>query len=750
MNKNLSKCTGCAACYNKCPVGAISMQENEEGFLYPIIDKEKCTNCGICKEVCPIENINYLETKHKYAYALAANDEIRKNSSSGGIFYLIANYILNNNGYVCGAAFSNDFQKVEHIIISKNEEIKKLQTSKYLQSKIGDSYKQIRELLEKECLVLFSGTPCQVEGLNKFLNKKYENLITIDILCHGVPSPKVWRYYLESIINNRKIKNINFRAKDKGWQSPLNLKIEYTNNEFFNDFSNINNYYKAFLSNLILRRSCSICEYTNLNRVSDITLGDFWGINKFNKKINDNKGLSLCLLNTEKGETIFDLIKKELKICCSVPIKYAIKGNPNLIRPSIENINRNLFFKNLNKNIFNEMDKYLIKKQKYDGIITNFWFTSINYGAVLTAYAIQQLFKEKNLDYRFLNYYKFNNYKKHKDTPAKPFIEKYLLKTHEIKSKKELQELNQYSDNFVVGSDQVFRYEYVKKDLDIYFLTYSDFSKRRIAFSASFGTNNFEADLENTYKIEKYLKRFNTITTREIDGINLCKNTFGINNVTQLLDPVFLVDKSKFLELINNSKKEFYKNKIACYILDQSEETRNQLNKIAEISGLEIVNIRDLKLSVEEFLTVIKFSRMLFTDSFHGVCFALLFHKNFRCYKNIQRGNSRFETLINIFGIDNNFVSKYSDMQIPSENEINWDKIEQIIKNEKEKMNIWFQKTFIEPISYSNEQIANEFDFINISKPKFNLKKFIFNKQKTKTRKIITILGIKFKFKRKS
>ncbi len=747
MNKNLEQCTGCASCYNKCPVNAITMEENKEGFLYPIIDEKKCINCGLCTQVCPIKNVNFKNKKQKYVYAIAASDEIRKNSSSGGIFSIIANNILENNGYVCGAAFSEDFTKVQHIIIDKKEDLYKLQTSKYLQSEINECYKKIEKLLKENHLVLFSGTPCQVEGLNKYLNKEYSNLLTIDILCHGVPSPKIWQEYLKHNFENKKIQYVNFRCKDNGWALSSNLKIEFSNNTIFKEHSDINKYYRAFLSNLILRKSCYKCEYTTTQRVSDITLGDFWGINKFDKKINDNKGLSICLLNTHKANIIFQKIKSEFKIYKKFPIKCAKKGNPILKQASKKHINRDTF---MNKMDIKLMDKYLDKTPKYDGIITNFWFTN-NYGAALTAYALQQLFKDKGFDYKILNYNPNKEKEEYKNCIITKFVDKYLSKTHKIKTKHELEELNKYTDNFVVGSDQVFRYKYTKNSLETYFYTYTDFSKRRVAFSASFGTNKFEADIENTYKIEKFLKRFHSITTRELDGINLCKNTFNINNVTQLLDPVFLTDKKHFLELINSQKENFYKNKIACYILDQSEEINAILNKISKETGLEIFNINKENVSVEEFLTAIKHSKFLITDSFHGTCFAILFHTPFKCYRNLNRGNSRFQTLIDIFNIKEFFTDNYSKINIQINNKINWEIFDNIIKNEKNKMDIWFNKTFLEPIKFSNEQFSNEFDFIKIinKKEKFKLKDFIFNKIKTETHREITILGIKLNFRRK-
>ena len=273
--ENKEKCSGCHACYSVCPTKAIEMVKDEKGFKYPVIDQPKCVNCHLCEKTCPIINKKIVDNEPKAYSCYNKNNEVRSKSSSGGIFTLIASKILEKNGVVFGASFNNKFM-VEHIYVEKEEELYKIRGSKYLQSIIGDSYKQAKKFLEEGRYVLFTGTPCQIEGLLSYLNKDYENLITQDIICHGVPSPKVWNKYLEyrEKEDGEIPLEINFRSKENGWKN-YNLKFRYNGHEYKNN-QNTDKYMQAFLKNVSLRESCYNCSFKKINRLSDITLADFW------------------------------------------------------------------------------------------------------------------------------------------------------------------------------------------------------------------------------------------------------------------------------------------------------------------------------------------------------------------------------------------------------------------------------------------------------------------------------------------
>ena len=274
-----NKCCGCHACYNKCPKNAIEMIEDEKGFKYPKINNEKCINCGLCDKVCPIINNPKIQNEPK-AYACINKDEkIRMQSTSGGIFTLLATVIINKGGVVFGASFNNDF-KVIHTYTETIEELEKFRGSKYLQSDINNSYKKAKDFLDNDRFVLFTGTPCQIEGFKSFLGKEYEKLYLQDIICHGVPSPKVWDEYKKYRENKAgaKLKGMSFRSKYGTTWGKYHVNMKFENDKNYDMFHNDDVYMKAFLNHLSLRESCTDCKFKKKNRLSDITLADFWGI----------------------------------------------------------------------------------------------------------------------------------------------------------------------------------------------------------------------------------------------------------------------------------------------------------------------------------------------------------------------------------------------------------------------------------------------------------------------------------------
>ncbi len=340
-------CTGCGCCESLCPVSAIKMKENKKGFLYPVINEKYCINCGICKKNCPnLGRINKENNELKIYAMKNSNEDIRESSSSGGFFYNYAKLILELSGTIYGASF-NSFNEVEHIRITELDNLKKLQGSKYVQSKINNSYIDVQKDLENDKFVLFSGTPCQVEGLKTFLSKKKtstEKLYTCDIICHGVPSPKIFNDYLTELEKqyNSKIKNINFRHKENNLTQ--NIKITFENGDtYLSNYYKNDKFYKLFLDNVILRDSCYECKYSSFNRVGDISLGDFWGIENSIQNFDDNKGVSLVLVNTQKGKDIFNKLKNDFDF---VETSKENCIQDNLVHPQSKSSNYEEFWNN--------------------------------------------------------------------------------------------------------------------------------------------------------------------------------------------------------------------------------------------------------------------------------------------------------------------------------------------------------------------------------------------------------------------
>ena len=323
-------CTGCAACMNICPTAAISMLPDERGFGHPTIDQNRCVDCQRCVQVCPQNERKAPETRGNIYAALAVDDKIRAESSSGGLFSLLAETVLRKGGVVFGAALQEDLH-VRHIMVADVTQLHRLRGSKYVQSEIGTCYAQAKEFLHMGKNVLFSGTPCQIAALKSFLGKEYDNLLTVDILCHGVPSPAVFRKFIDSKRKetDNKVVYVNFRKKDPGW-SAFSTEISYENGTTEID----NSFYYFFVGDYMLRRSCSECLYARSAREGDITLGDFWGYCESGPEHieNDDLGISFVSVNTPKGEEIFHALRGRIDFAPRT-IEEAVTGNRVLGHP---------------------------------------------------------------------------------------------------------------------------------------------------------------------------------------------------------------------------------------------------------------------------------------------------------------------------------------------------------------------------------------------------------------------------------
>lgn len=310
--KDKKLCCGCNACVQRCPKQCIAVQEDEEGFLYPIVDLSICIDCGLCEKVCPVINQESERNPIEVFAAVNKDDSVRMQSSSGGIFTALAEKIIQEKGVVFGARFDEKWE-VMHDYTETIEGLKAFRGSKYVQSRIGDTFSQAEFFLKTGRKVMFTGTPCQIAGLRLFLRKEYENLLAVDIICHGVPSPMVWRKYLGEKIQQgglECIQSISFRNKNTGWKN-YSFQIEYDKNHLkssFSEYASQNIFMKGFLADLYLRPSCYACPSKKLKSGSDITLGDFWGIQHIKPELDDDKGISCILVNTNKGLLYFKLL----------------------------------------------------------------------------------------------------------------------------------------------------------------------------------------------------------------------------------------------------------------------------------------------------------------------------------------------------------------------------------------------------------------------------------------------------------
>ena len=337
-------CCGCSACASICPKYCITMQADSEGFLYPVVNETDCIDCGLCEKVCH-ELHPYEDRKPQKVYAaLNKDEEVRLKSSSGGIFYLLAEKTIAEGGVVFGARFDEQWQVVIDYAETMDG-VRAFMGSKYVQARMDTAYADAKRFLKEGRKVLFSGTPCQIAGLNHYLRKPHDNLLTVDIICHGTPSPKVWSRYLDEVVTagRKAIHDVQFRNKRNGWKA-FNFTMAYNKDEqsvSLCSHHQQNHYMRAFLRDMILRPSCYQCQAKSGRSYSDITIADFWGINTVMPEMDDDKGTGLVLLNTDKGQAALDWSKTNHK---ETTADIAIGHNPAYFRSVAAHPKRADFF----------------------------------------------------------------------------------------------------------------------------------------------------------------------------------------------------------------------------------------------------------------------------------------------------------------------------------------------------------------------------------------------------------------------
>ena len=361
-------CTSCAACENVCPKDAISMHLDKNGFLRPIVNEVKCIHCGLCEKKCPVKkkvtspNCNY-EVPIVYA-AFAKDVQIRIKSSSGGLFTCFAQKIIEQGGVACGV-YQETPTSLYHTFVESAEDLEKLRGSKYLQSNPGKIYQRTKDFLNKGRKVLFSGTPCQIAALYAVLGERhYENLWTIDIVCHGTPSFMVFQKYIQEIELEKQgsIKKTFFRDKRLGWkQFSMTNVIEYCDGNSFQHSHTLQEdiFLKTFLSNICLNESCYNCNYNGIPRLADITIGDYWGVERFHPDMNDDKGIGLLMINNNRGKFLLERVKANITVQES-ELNKAIVYNPCVLKSYPVHPNRDIYFKELKNLSLRELfNKYV-------------------------------------------------------------------------------------------------------------------------------------------------------------------------------------------------------------------------------------------------------------------------------------------------------------------------------------------------------------------------------------------------------
>lgn len=549
------------------------------------------------------------------------NKETVKKSSSGGFFSLLANYVIEKNGVVFGATFDKDF----NVVISYTEnDFSAMLGSKYVKSSVKNTFAECKDFLEKGRLVLYTGTPCQIVGLKAYLKKDYDNLITMDVICHGSPVAEIWQHYLKSF--NKEIENVYFRDKRESWEQ-FHLTIKFKDGTEFSENHHKNKYMKLFLENKILTEPCYKCQNCK-NSKADFTAGDAWSAPIKNTRFNDHQGISCVISRTAKSNVIFDKLKSKML--------YEIV-NESYLNKSVGYVH----------NYKKPIDSDRIKKGILEPKIAMITIPGHeNVGNTLQAYALQSKIKEilpnSMIEVIDQKYKKLNNfYKTNVNYVSNTFNDSY--------------------DITVVGSDQIWtdaKYpSYYGVPFNDRFLINN--KSRKIVYAASFGKHNLNFKPEEINKIKQSLKNVSFVSTRELSGKIICKHYFDYNNSIGVLDPTMLYDKEFYLKSINEHEAE-NQSGIFVYVLDKNEIWEKTIKDVSNKLEQPILSYDG---SVENFIHNMNVATCVLTDSYHGTVFSLIFNNPFITLRNIKRGNDRFDDLSIRFDLNNRFVNNIKELE---------------------------------------------------------------------------------------
>ena len=711
MKKKLEElnllCTGCGACKNICPQNAISLDYDlqTDGGLVSIIDANNCIRCDRCVNVCPLiqKNTKFaIPRLEPEVYALWADEETRHISSSGGVFSLLANVVLEEQGYVCAVKYGKDFRAI-HSITNNKDCLKDYRRSKYMQSDTGYVYREIKSLLDQKKEVLFVGCPCQVAGLKSFLGTYYESLLTVDVFCTHAPSYWLFKQYLAENYEICKIKSIDFRTKTFGWVCDV-CEIEHTNDEtiYLREYNDA--YLKAYHSRLSMRKVCENCKFSGFPRQGDLSIADFWGIENYDKTLNDGKGTSCVVINTSKGKEFFDKIKGKTTLVEKVPMKYLEYNRlPNLYAHSA----RDRFYRIVkNKPFNNAVDAAL--NDKYDIALWGLW-TERNFGSELTYFALYKILKSMELEVLLVE--------RPLDAPWGPNKAPVLFKNcpyfademrFEFPNKTSMKNLNNCCRIAMVGSDQIWHWDLYKSFGSVSYLDYIYNSRKKIAYASSFGREFWDGSEEETAEISIYLKDFDFISVREKSAVSICKEIFGVEAV-QVLDPVFLCEPSEYQKLALTSELILPEHYIGAYLLDSDDRKTNVLRQAEDYFGLTSSIITDAfetsdsfksedsalkKIYNEDWLKNIICADFVITDSFHGVCFSIIFQKQFVAITNPKRGSIRFKDLLASLSLSDRLITNSNtDIKHLLAEKIDYAKVSIILEHQRKISVDWLKKS---------------------------------------------------------
>lgn len=670
LNDNVENfCTGCAACTSVCPTKALSIGKDKYGYNISQFDRSKCINCDRCEGICPVLNYSVPEcnTNKPQCYAVQMMDAYRKKCSSGGVFGFLAESIINVGGVVYGAVWNVDYS-VSHVRIDTIEGLAAAFGSKYVQSDISQVYQSIKKDIKDGKKILFCGTPCEIAGLNSVIKNK--NLFVIDVLCFYAPSALMFQSYVKE--NYPGDSQIAFTMRDKrlGWNC-TEMSAEYQNDR--GNYHEIRRRYEdsfetAFHDRILMSEHCEKCKFATMPRQGDLTLGDFWKIGIQSPEICDSLGTSAVFVNNDKGEYLFKEISSHAKNIKSMDIM-ALKGNRFEPSSVVERSQEcKSFYRYFPKCGFNRSVDNAIHGKRDVGIVG--CYDVRNYGSHLTYYALYKTLEKLGYSCLMIGCPKDAKYKssgRPELFSQSPYDQRDVIKQYH--NKQEMINANQIVSKFVVGSDQIWNDYLFHYFGEFGLLQFALNDHAKIAYATSFGESKWEGSYSDTEIFKFFLARFNAISAREESGVNLLKKIFGVKAVWNI-DPIFFVNKEEYCELASKGKFSHATPYIAAYILDYSSDKEEILLYIGKKLNLDIVVVTDPNkkvssnwkipvsndLSEEDWIAFLSKSSYVYTDSFHGMCMAMIFNKPFIAIANALRGKARFDDYGSTLNIQDRIV----------------------------------------------------------------------------------------------
>lgn len=724
------------------------MRLNAEGFYNSLIEEALCIRCNKCAKVCPIlqdASEQELPPAAPLAYAAWSLDAaVREQSSSGGMFTELARHILQAGGVVSGVALDEELH-ARHVIVRDEQSLAALRGAKYTQSFLDHTiFREIAQELKKKTPVLFTGTACQTAGLQSYLGRNDPNLILCDVICHGVPSIHLLDRYKNhrEQMSGKKLVHIAFRHKERaGWQhSHVKLAYEDGSTQTVNPADDV--YMQAFLNDLCLNETCHHCQFNDFPHCSDLTLGDFWGLDHLHPTWDLRQGASLVLVHTDKGKELLDQLKDRIFLSRE-PLDEALFDNVSFLRSWPEPRDRQAMMDELAGRlplpelVRKRLDSLL---PRYDVGIVGLWY-SCNYGAILNGYATMAALNEMGYSAVLIDTAPLSGSRskmlRYTDslTVFRQFAKRWLHTTPPMAHPRDLARLNEMVDVFASGSDQVWNigYNEGQQHIDDYsLLRFANPEKKRIAIASSFGQANDIRNPRQMRRAKGMLQCYDAVSVREDSGLDILQGQYGIQGA-HILDPVFLCSRKKYdaislLAPIQRTEQSY----LVSYLLDPSDDKKEVLHYVQEARDWQQIHMLDAQfdfgskkrqmnlpgieenLTVEQFVHNIAHSRYVITDSFHGACFAIIYRKDFICIANAERGAGRFLSLFKQLGLENRLVSSVDDVAAKQllETPIDYQRVHATIARLRQEALDWLLHVLREPplchVRESKDRLARE------------------------------------------